>query len=454
MKALLRQIQREQQTRRHQAEVAANLGTMLQKDLSPENVNAAQEWLAGRIRETEDRIRKIHARRSRRKALLLPRLKRKNALRRRMGPHQALLEAREDVLKRRRVMLKLAGDAIAWLVCGNEPRLIYALFDPSKTHHAPTGVAAIGHRIIRRRAHQEGTFLVVENDLTRCLGKGDMTMVPIDEKDPSKVYPMELKTHGEAKIGNDAYTHVHFMLADEDPVDKANVEEFAHAVGLNRVIDDAPSDIVLRQREEMSEGRRIAHRLLTRLSTRISSRPPQTNMTSIKAVLDRALQHGTSYDVPEQGVAYASIRVFDTDVDRAVRKVEKEMGRVGLGRTSDTVTIVSTPTLLGSDEASVNVRPMPLWSLPHEHRSLLLSEDLILQVRYDSLVLKEIMEDHGIVTRAVNGKRWEFDLPDGPTVALDLVGMAELTARIMFEGVSPTRFAERLLQEFSGSDSL
>lgn len=448
MKALLRQLQDEQALRRDLADTGARLGMVLEDDLTPQRLNNAQEWLAGRIRETEERIRTVHDRRRRRGRLLHPRLDRKPSLRQRLGPHQQLLEAREELLKRRRAMLRHIGDAIAWLVCRSEPRVLFALFDPSKTHYMPTGVGAIGHRFIRRRAHEDGRFLVVENDLTRCLGRGDMTVVPL-EADRFRFYPIELKTHGQAQVGAHAYTHVHFMVADEDPNDQKHADAFADAIGLKRQADDEPSETVHRQREEISQGRRTAHRLLTRLTARMSIPPPQHNLKSIRTVLSRALRDGIGYDVPEEGVGYGAVQSSAMDAESAHRKLEGAMSRNGLGRESDRVNIMSTASFLSTDELSINVRPIPLWNLPVEHRARLLSGDVILQVRYDGMMLKEIMEERGVAIRFEEEQpRWEFDVPRGPTVAFDEVGMARLTARIMFEGVSPRSFADRLIQEF------
>lgn len=120
MKALLRQLQNEQALRRQLADMGARWGAVLEEDLTPQNLNKVQEWLAGRIRETEERIRTVHDRRRRRGRLLRPRLDRKPSLRRRLGRHQQLLQAREDLLQRRRAMLRHIGDAVAWLVCRSE----------------------------------------------------------------------------------------------------------------------------------------------------------------------------------------------------------------------------------------------------------------------------------------------------------------------------------------------
>lgn len=452
MKALLRQLQNEQALSRHLADMGARWGVVLKEDLTPQNLNKAQEWLAGRIRETEERIRTVRDRRRRRGRLLRPRLVRKPSLRRWLGRHQLLLQVREELLQRRRAMLRHIGDAVAWLVCRSEPRILFALFDASKTHHMPTGVGAIGHRFVRRRAHEDGRFLVVENDLTRCLGRGDMTMIPL-EADRFRFYPIELKTHGQAQVGSHAYTHVHFMLAEDDHEDQKYADAFADAIGLERQADDQPSETIRRQRKEISRGRRTAHRLLTRLTARVSIPPPQNNLESIRTVLNRALRDGIGYDVPERGVGYGAVRSGAMDPESADRKLENPMSRFGLGRESDRVTIMSTTSLLSVDELSVNVRPIALWNLPVEHRARLLSGEIVLQVRHDATILKEIMEERGVAARFVEDQpRWEFNVPGGPTVAFDEVGMARLTARIMFEGVSPRTFADRLVQEFRGEE--
>lgn len=454
MRAVFREVQSNLVTLRQQAAAGCAFADLLRESLDPTEVNGVQEWLGGRLREVEARIQTVHDRRKRRKTHLHPRLERKPELRKLMGGHLKLLESREEALQRRRDLLRHIGDTAAWLVCGEEPRILAALFDASKTHHVPTDVGAIGHRFVRRRAHESGDFYVIENDFTRCLGKGDLTVIPCDAVGTHRVYPLELKTEGEAKVGEFAFTHVHAMLAEEDPIDREYVDRFVDAVGLEPADESKSDERAARQRNEIGKGRKTVWELLSRLSGGISSPPPQSNLPSIKTVIDRAVMNGIAWDVPEKGIGYVALNTLaNLDERRLDRQVERPMRSAGLGLGQEDVITASTAHVLSRAEFAVSVRPIPLWSLPFEQRGRLLAGEIVLETRFRTESLKEALEDQGITICRGSKGHWELKPPNGPPLGLDMIGNAELTARITFEGVGPRAFASHIAAAIDNPES-
>lgn len=385
---------------------------------------------------------------------LRPRLNRKPELKRSLDRHQRLLEMREEVLERRRSMLRHIGDAVAWTACRSEPRIIWGLFDSDKDHSMPTGAGAIGHRVVRRRGNASGEYFVVENDLTRCLGIGDLTIVPREARGKHRVYPAELKTHGTPEVGERAHTELHFMVEEGDPTDQEYVAAFAETVGASSATSQTVGQKVREQREEISEGRQAVAKWLSRLAGGVSP-PPQDNLEAMKAALNHGMETGLGFTFPERGrIGYAAIRGEGFEM-KSADQVDEVMKETGLGPDNKHVIRANTAHILRFEDSSTALSPIPLWSLPQEHRALLLSGDLILEARYDSFVLKEAMEERGIkLERQSGGSHWTFELPNGQTVALDFLGMAELTSRITFEGVSPSVFADQLSQVLLNEENL
>lgn len=119
-----------------------------------------------------------------------------------------------------------------WIAFAQAPSAIRRLFRPQR-HTLPAQSGLIGHVLIQQAAHECGRFFVLENDLTRCLGVGDLTVLSLEEPSLPPL-SLEVKTSVKAvEIGAPARLRVAFMEID-DPRAKAVVSDFESVVGLGK----------------------------------------------------------------------------------------------------------------------------------------------------------------------------------------------------------------------------
>ncbi len=106
-------------------------------------------------------------------------LKRDIASRESVEQHVDALQARERALVLGRHLLRQVADAFAWVVLRQDARVILPLYR-EQTHELPRREGLGGPAEIARQAMKSGKFFVIENDLTRCLGLGDLTVVSVN----------------------------------------------------------------------------------------------------------------------------------------------------------------------------------------------------------------------------------------------------------------------------------
>jgi len=87
-----------------------------------------------------------------------------------------MLQERDRALTLRRLLLRQIADAFVWHVLRLDARVILPLYR-EQTHSLPRREGLGGPAELARRAMQSGELFVFENDLTRCLGVGDLTVV-------------------------------------------------------------------------------------------------------------------------------------------------------------------------------------------------------------------------------------------------------------------------------------
>lgn len=152
------------------------------QNATPANLQDAQDFIRLGLLDTRSRLRTDEARRPQRRNRFAARRAREASLARHMKEHLDLLEARVQTLERRRTILRSAADGLAWIALSHQPSAIPRLFRP-QTHDLPEQRGLIGPLLVQHAAHRSGRFLVLENDLTRCLGLGDLTVISIDARD-------------------------------------------------------------------------------------------------------------------------------------------------------------------------------------------------------------------------------------------------------------------------------
>ena len=178
MKALRRRIERLRVQIVATARATCDVADAMHLGVTPALLEEAQVHLRMQVLAVEAESGTWEARRKRRRARL-------RAYRAKFGPsvligvHLELCSAYADELKRERQVLRQAGDTLAWLVLRCDSSIIAPLYAP-RTHRLNAGVGLAGPMMILERAHASERFLVIDNDLTRCLGQGDLTIVRAD----------------------------------------------------------------------------------------------------------------------------------------------------------------------------------------------------------------------------------------------------------------------------------
>src|SRR5438128_3530801 len=196
-------------------------------------------WVESRLRTVRGRAKDLRRR-------LTARAKHVPGSRDSVLKHVETLRVRERVLVLRRLLLRQIADAFAWLVLRLDARLILPLYR-EQTHQLPRGAGLSGPAELARRAMKSGELLVIENDLTRCLGVGDLTVVfaarpwkhPISYEVKSSARPAwrlgaELQIEAIAAVSN-------------DPADVQLHERFTAAAGFG----DLPG--TMRSREQPAQ---------------------------------------------------------------------------------------------------------------------------------------------------------------------------------------------------------
>lgn len=180
MRRLATEIEEIHQGNRRTAEYGcAVMDEVRRSGLTPAILRDAQDGLRRDLLGTENQLREARRHAMGEKHRLSTSAKSDSTSREAALKHTQLLDARERALVMRRRMLRQIADGFAWLVLDQDPRLIIPLFE-EQTHQLPPREGVGGPAEIARKAHDSGHFFVIENDLTRCLGTGDLTVVFAD----------------------------------------------------------------------------------------------------------------------------------------------------------------------------------------------------------------------------------------------------------------------------------
>ena len=237
----------------------------------------------------------MSARQGRRSRHITARLSRNPELRKQVGGHQSVLVEREAILNRERSLLRQVGDAIAWLVLRTDPAIIGPLWAPGRTHYLPTGIGLDAPVQIIRDLNASGEFFAVFNDLTRCLGVGDITVVPANTPWPVPL-SMELKAKQVDDVGSQA--EIDFLSPHSDePEFAALFQSVRVCLGLKDRGQPTTDSRAQRQIDELLERTDLLFRMRGRLATRLP--PPGSNhWGSIRQLLNNSYTNGSAFDFP------------------------------------------------------------------------------------------------------------------------------------------------------------
>jgi len=411
----------------------------------PADLQAAQTGLRKDLLYVESRLRTVRGRSKDVQRRLWARAKGGHGSRDAVREHVEALAERERVLVLRRLLLRQIADAFAWLVLRQDARLILPLHR-EQTHQLPRAEGLGGPAEIARQAMNSGKFFVIENDLTRCVGLGDLTVVFADRA-WTRPLSFEVKSSArpEWKVGGELHVQLYAVHSD-DPADVELSAEFERTIGGGPIPVGEP----LKERPEQTAELLSGAQLLVAASSAAGQRLPGPSPRTWKAlgnVLSRALADGACYDLAERGVVFTAIRCVDDRAPEAVSTdlFEKVRDLPGFGPECKIATSVD---LRRNDEWSALVLPIALWPVSRDVRAALLCGELYLACVVRPDAWRDAMKAEGLeLTEEREG--WTVT-GRSKAARIDVLEVGKLTLGVAFSGVSPREIAAGLAVSLNG----
>ena len=348
----------------------------------------------------------------------------------------SLFREQVRLLERQETMLRVLGDMYAWLVLDQNPRILMPLYKDG-ANELPAPLSMAGPILIARKAVANGPFYIIENDLTRCLGVGDLTITPADQP-WRRPFSIEIKTSGRFVEGAEA--EIQGIAAEtEHPADIRLAQAFYKATGLR----DMPEEMQARDDPEQTKALLLRAELLYKTTenlqrqvSAVSYKPWRT----IRIVLSRAITDGMSWDLSEPGVAFFAVKAVNGRPDAAaMADVDDKLSDLGMNVGG----AITSEDFLKNARWSPLARPIPLWPVPVGARAALLNGDLMLGCVTSTGVFVKALRDAGLKVED-HGDWWEVSGPFG-TTTLDELELSKLSLGVVFGGVSPSEIADRLM---------
>lgn len=404
---------------------------------SPNDLQAAQDYIRRGLLSTRAQLRKREQRRLRRRGRISSRTRRKPELGPLVRGHIELLKLLEVLLHRRRYILRASADGLVWIAFAHAPSAIRRLFR-SQDHDLPDQLGLIGHVAIQEAAHKCGRFLVLENDLTRCLGVGDLTLLSLEEPSLPPL-SLEVKTSVDAvEVGAPVQLRVAFMEID-DPRARAVVADFESVVGLGAEEPTQAKPFDERQLASMFEQSTAA---ITSHGSRSTLGVVTGNWEAVARVVGRAMPGQPALDLAEPGVWIAAISqradgaLLAADIDRVSAMVQRLIPK-GANQVS-----AHTGHLEEHDATGALAMPVPTWPLSLSVRAKILNADLILFSVVDLGELKQLLRDRGIEL-SIEAEEWICER-EGREWRLERSTYARVLIDGAFGGLNLRSFADRL----------
>jgi hypothetical protein len=437
MRTFALKLRRTQDQNRQNAIHICAMADGVRRGITPSQLDALQTGVRGELLGVEDRLRTWTDREK-------PRRRRVQKLRAKCGGSSAIGEHGEltylygQALRTRRDMFRQMGDTLAWIVLGGNPRVIRPLFAP-RSHHINAGIGLVGPIEIMLAAHRTERFLVLDNDLTRCLGIGDITVVPANA--PWR-YPLsiEVKSSGEARAGAQCELACAAVVTG-DPLHRALHADFTAAVGLEERPLAPRLPTPTGQERELADRAQLLAQILSQPHDPVAAKG--RSWLSIRNTIHSASVRAVSYDVPERGVAYVVVRNWPGDAPlRALAEVLPRVQSDGFPKGLPHLTI---DDLFRQDELAALVPPIPLWPLPAADRAGLLAGQLFLGCIFSPMLWRDAfaaaglrLDDSQSIWRITGGRKASL---------LDQLEVSKMRACVAFGGLSPREIAEALARE-------
>jgi hypothetical protein len=425
---------------------AAELGClhadMLRRSgLLPSTLDEVQTALRQQMLWVEGRLRKLRRRKARRSRRIRDRVQRERTVPDVARRHRELVKQLEGALHVQRAVLRQIADSYAWLVLHEDPRVILPLYAP-QTHQLPRDLGLGAPALIAQRAHSAGTLLVIENDLTRCLGVGDLTVVFADRPWLNPL-TLEVKASGEWKEGGIA--EIGIMTAhSEAPEDVALYEELSRIVG-QQVI---PQRVHRLERQDQVD-RILSHtRALASIAGAAGPRLPGPSARvwrTLETVVLRALTDGGCDDLAEPGVVFLAIGLHDDNPQQRLLRVMERLQFIGFSRDCG---VATSADLLREDEWAAVVPPIPLWPIGRRARVALMTGGVYFAAVVKPDLWEKAMLEEGLTLEEDGAGGWRVAARSGE-VHLDIVEVQKLSLGVAFTGISPRDVARRLAEFLS-----
>lgn len=427
MKALtLHNVRIEHHTWRLAVTGCAAIDLLLRK-VTPADLQKFQEYLASELLSAESRLSVLTVRKGRRSERIRALIRRAPELRTRLHQHRTALITREKLLRDRCGVLRQLGDACAWIVLRGDPRLLVPLYGAERSHRLPTGLGFDGPWEILNQLHATGEFLVIANDLTRCLGIGDLTITPLNR---SWTAPLSLEIKSRPGEGRFAEIEMFSAYANH-PEFQALFADVVRALNLQETEPGAVRDArIQRQMQELLERLSVVFELRAKPRERTRA-AKERHWRTVETVLNRAYMAGSAFDEPEPGVLFTAIRVYQNRaVEASIRRLTEIAAEQGQPLSGAT-----TRDLFEAPKISPVVPPIALWPITGDLRNSLLAGRLFFAVYVARDAWSKAFSDLGINWREEGGC-WHLDL-DGEKVILDRIETARAKLGVVFAGVSP-----------------
>jgi hypothetical protein len=355
-----------------------------------------------------------------------------------------MVGALEEAFALYRQMIRQLGDGLAWAVLRENPRIIAPLY-AERTHFLTPDYGLAGATQVIMNAHQAGGLLVIDNDLTRCLGTGDLTVVSNDMpwSIPLTVEcKTALVTNGPLKEGSEVSVNMTAAVSDS-PQHQALHEKFMKAIGANVGRDGrAVGEREARQTTEIMDATQVVSRALERRPAVNAFAAAQWK--SVRNVINRAMLTGAAYDFPEPGIAFMAAR--NRPGDDSIGESKRYLAQLQQDGFPGGESVLTIGDFITDDEMSPVVAPIALWPLPHDQRIALLTNDVFLACIFRNDLWDRALAAHGLTGNFEDGS-WVVRGDGLPTVVFDPIQKAQARLGVAFAGVSPRVMAEAIVRQ-------
>lgn len=372
MLGLRRSVQRYDRTTREVLNGCVAAVEAFRADGSSTTLKEIQDGLRGLIWDCEARIR----RHSDRRGIRAKRVR--DLVGASVGPlmseHHDWLRRRDAVLARRRSALRQIGDALAWLLLRGDMGAISAVYDDSRTHQLPPLEALTGQATLIEQITDLTNLLVIDNDLTRILGVGDLT-IATPRSQPLRPFFLEVRTHGNIVTDPSTTLTINGVFPDSD-LDEGIRSQLRAALHFEEGPGPPPGSRKHRQLEEITKTTERLYRVLSRDRARLAA-PAPVHVKTIEQVLRHADVMGYAFDLPRNGVAYLAVSQSDgaeVDPNPALEK----LARAGVAVDDPAWGSVSSISIEPLPDFGLIIPPVALWPFPPDLRARILNQDLVL----------------------------------------------------------------------------